>query len=31
MRLGSEANIKQILEKMESVFGTVERGESIME
>ena len=31
MRLGSDANIKQLMEKMESVFGTVERGESIME
>ena len=31
MRLGPDANIKQLMEKMESVFGTVERGESIIE
>ncbi|KAK3082399.1 hypothetical protein FSP39_014224 [Pinctada imbricata] len=31
MRLGPEATVSQILEKMESVFGTVERGETIMQ
>ena len=31
MRLGPEATIQEMLEKMESVFGTVERGESIMQ
>ena len=31
MRLGPEANVSQILDKMESVFGTIERGETIME
>ena len=31
MRLGPEAKISEIMEKMESVFGTVERGETTME
>ena len=31
MRLGTEAKVAEILEKMESVYGTVERGETIME
>ena len=31
MRLGPEATIAEMLDKMESVFGTVERGESIMQ
>ena len=31
MRLGPEATITQILEKMESVFGTAERGEKIIQ
>lgn len=31
MRLGSGATVTQILDKMESVFGTIERGETIME
>lgn len=31
MRLGPGATVTQILDKMESVFGTIERGETIME
>lgn len=31
MRIGPDATICQILDKMESIFGTVERGETIME
>ena len=31
MRMGPDATIFQILDKMESIFGTVERGETIME
>ena len=31
MRLGPEASVAKILDKIESVFGTIERGETIME
>ncbi|KAK3088231.1 hypothetical protein FSP39_016429 [Pinctada imbricata] len=31
MRLGSDAKVNQILDKMESVYGTLERGETIMQ
>ena len=31
MRLGPEASVKDILEKMESIFGSIERGESVMQ
>lgn len=30
MRLGADATLSQILEKMESIHGTVERGESLL-
>ena len=31
MRLGPEANVDDILDKMESVFGSLERGEKVLE
>ena len=31
MRLGPEADVQETIDKMESVFGTVERGETILE
>ena len=31
MRLGSEASLKEVLDKMESIFGSIERGESVMQ